>query len=112
MASKVESHLTKKELADWFMDTVQIVFYEMMVSSLSVNFSDLVVMGIKIKLGMNRGKMTTVVGTFNKDAKKFSIGFQKKNEGDTNVVSINQGRIHSWKKQQQQFSYQQHTYPM
>lgn len=47
-----------------------------MMSSVSANFSNLVVVGIKIELGMKNGKMITVVGTSNNNTKKFLRGFQ------------------------------------
>lgn len=56
--------------------------------------------------------MITTVETSNNNARKYSKGFHKKKEGETNVVSANQRRSHSWKKQQQQFAYQQPINPM
>lgn len=82
------------------METVQPMFYERMVSSVSKNFSDLVVVGVKVELGMKNGKMKAAAGTSNNNVKKISGGFQKKKEGEKNIVSIVRGRNHSWKKQQ------------
>lgn len=75
VASQVEPPLTEKELTDWFMDTIHSVFYERMVSSISANFSNLVVMGITIAHGMKNGKMVTTVGTSNNNAEKFPGDF-------------------------------------
>ncbi|XP_050909209.1 uncharacterized protein LOC127122980 [Lathyrus oleraceus] len=79
MASQVEPPLVEKELADWFMDTVQPMFYERMVGSVSASFSDLVVVGIKVELSLKNGKMINAAGTYNNNnAKKFLGNFQKK----------------------------------
>lgn len=51
VASQVEPPLAEKELDDWFMDTIKSMFYKRMVSSVSVNFSDLVTIGIRVELG-------------------------------------------------------------
>ena len=110
MASQVEPPLAEKELADWFMDTVQPMFYERMVGSVSASFSDLVVVGIKVELGLKNGKMISAAGTSNNNnAKKFLGNFQKKRK-EMNVVSSNRGRSQSWRKQQQQFTQQQPAY--
>lgn len=70
------------------MDTVKPMFYEIMVSSVSASFSDLVSVGIKVELRMKNGKMITAAETSNNNARKNSGGFQKKKEGETNVVSV------------------------
>lgn len=76
MASPVEPPLAKKELADWFMDIVQPMFYERMVGSVSACFFDLVVVGVKVELGLKNGKMISVAGTSNNNnAKKFPGNF-------------------------------------
>lgn len=74
------------------MDTVQPAFYEKMIGSVFARFSSLFVMGIRIEQGMKNGKIITIVGTCNNNAKKFSRGFQKKKEGKTNVVSTGKVR--------------------
>lgn len=48
LASQVEPPLAKKELADWFMYTIQPDFYEKMVRNVSLSFFDLVIVGIRI----------------------------------------------------------------
>lgn len=60
------------------MDTIKPMFYERMVSSVSTSFSDLVVVGIKVELGLKNGKMITTTETSSNNVKKFSIGFQRK----------------------------------
>lgn len=83
------------------MDMVQPALYEKMVGNVSLGFSDLVIVGIRIEQGMKNGKIIIVVGTSNNNAKKVPIGFQKMKEGETNVFSAIQGRNCLWKKQQQ-----------
>lgn len=101
MSSQVEPPMAEKELAYWFMDTVQPFFYERMVGSVSTSFSDLVVMGIKVELGLKNAKMINAAGTSNNNnAKKFSENFKKKKERGTNAISSCRGRNHSWRKQQ------------
>ncbi|XP_050896071.1 uncharacterized protein LOC127102780 [Lathyrus oleraceus] len=79
MASQVEPPLAEKELADWFMDIVQPIFFERMVGSVSVSFSDLVAVGIKVELHLKNGKMISAAGTSNNNnAKKFPGNFHKK----------------------------------
>ena len=83
------------------MDTIKPMFYERMVSSVSTSFSDLVVVGIKVELGLKNGKMITTTETYGNNVKKFSEGFQRKKEGETNTMLTSQRRSHSWKKQHQ-----------
>lgn len=79
MASQVEPSLVEKELAGWFIDTVQPMFYERMMGSESASFSDLVAIGIKVELGLKNGKMISAAGTSNNNnAKKFPGNFHKK----------------------------------
>ncbi|XP_050915746.1 uncharacterized protein LOC127130827 [Lathyrus oleraceus] len=101
MASQVEPPLAEKELADWFMDTVQPMFYERMVGRVSACFSNLVAIGVKVELGLKNGKMISTVGTSNNNnAKKFPGNFHNKKEGETNAMSSRRGRSQSWRKQQ------------
>ncbi|KAI5409412.1 hypothetical protein KIW84_055010 [Lathyrus oleraceus] len=79
MASHIEPPLAEKELADWFMDIVQPIFYERLVGRVSASFSDFVAAGIKVELGLKNGKMSSVAGTSNNNnAKKFPEYFMKK----------------------------------
>lgn len=75
MVSQVEPPLAERELAYWFMDTVKPMFYERMVSSISINLSNLVAAGIKVELGWKNGKMRTATERSNNNVKKFSRGF-------------------------------------
>lgn len=78
MDSQVEPPFVEKELAYWFMDTAKPMFYEIMVSSVLACFSDLVVVGIKVELGLKNGKMIITTETSSNNVKKFSGGFQRK----------------------------------
>ncbi|XP_050909945.1 uncharacterized protein LOC127123809 [Lathyrus oleraceus] len=75
VASQVEPPMVEKEVENCFMDTVKPMFYEIIVSSISSTFSDLVVVGIKVELGMKNGKMINVVESSNNNARKLSGGF-------------------------------------
>ena len=71
-----------------FMDTLQPIFYEKMVGSISSGFVDLVTIGEQIEQGLKNGKIVNTVGSpNNNNAKKFPGIFQKKKEGETNAVS-------------------------
>lgn len=109
-ASQVEPPLTEKELADWFVDTVRPEFFERMVGSVNASFSDLVVVGIKVELGLKNGKMIISASNSNNNnnTKKFSSSFHKKKEGETNAVMGSRRKNQSWKKQQS-FAQQQYV---
>ncbi|XP_050897220.1 uncharacterized protein LOC127104046 [Lathyrus oleraceus] len=121
LASQVEPPLAEKETSELFIDTVQPQFYEKMVGSASLVFSELVAIGARVEYGLRNGKLVVVAGTSSASPKKFSEGFPKKKEGETNVVSIGQGRAPPKRRQQQysqqqyvqqHFPYQQHIYPI
>lgn len=57
MASKVRSTLTDTELVDIFKGTLQSLYYEMIVGSLSSKFSDLVIIGERIESGLKTWKI-------------------------------------------------------
>lgn len=101
LASQMEPPLAEKELVELFTDTVQHAFYEKMVGRTSLGFYELVVIGAKIEHGLGNGKIAAVAGTSNNNPKKFSRGFLKKKDSETNVVSSCQGRNQSRRKQHQ-----------
>ncbi|XP_050876089.1 uncharacterized protein LOC127079759 [Lathyrus oleraceus] len=84
MVSQVEPPLSEKELAELFIDTVQPQFYEKMIGSASLGFSELVAIGAHVKYALRNGKLVAVAGTSSANPKKFSGGFPKKKEGETN----------------------------
>ncbi|XP_050889286.1 uncharacterized protein LOC127094502 [Lathyrus oleraceus] len=121
LASQVEPPLAEKELAELLIDTVQLQFYEKMVGSASLGFSELVAIRARVEYGLRNGKLTAVAGTSSPNPKKFSGGFPMKKEGETNDVTIGQGRSPPRRIQQQYssqqyvhqpFPYQQPMYPV
>ncbi|XP_050897461.1 uncharacterized protein LOC127104315 [Lathyrus oleraceus] len=101
LASQVEPPLVEKELAELFIDTVQPQFYEKMVGSASLGFSELVAIGARVEYGVRNGKLAVVAGTSNVNPKKFSGGFPRKKEGETNVMTAGQGRAPPRRRPQQ-----------
>lgn len=65
-----------------------------MVGSASLGFSELINIGAYVEHGLRNGNLVVVVGTSIASPKKFSGGFPKKKEGETNTVSSVQGRGH------------------
>ncbi|XP_050896008.1 uncharacterized protein LOC127102703 [Lathyrus oleraceus] len=121
LASQVEPPLFEKELAELFIDTVQPQFYEKMVGSASLGFSELVAIGARVEYGVRNGKLAAVAGTSNANPKKFSGGFPRKKEGEINVVTAGQGRAPPRRRPQQYppqqyvqqpIPYQQPMYPI
>ncbi|XP_050897366.1 uncharacterized protein LOC127104210 [Lathyrus oleraceus] len=110
LASQVELPLAEKELAELSIDTVQPQFYEKMVGSASLGFSELVAIGARVEYGLRNGKLAAVVGTSNTNPNKFSRGFPRKKEGEINVVTIGHGRYPP-RRRQQQYSPHQYAYP-
>ena len=90
LASQVNPPLGEKELTGMFMDTLQPIFYEKMVGSISSGFADLVTIGERIEQGLKNGKIVNTAGSSNNNAKKFPGIFQKKKEGETNAISGSQ----------------------
>ncbi|XP_050876603.1 uncharacterized protein LOC127080316 [Lathyrus oleraceus] len=91
LEARVQPPLLEKELIDMFMGTLQGPYYEKMVGSTSIGFSDMVVAGERIESGLKSGKISNVVGPSN-GAKKPYVGFAKKKEGETNNTSVARGR--------------------
>ena len=67
----------ERELVDMFMGTLQGPYYDRMVGSTSVGFSELVMAGERIEAGMKMGKIQ-VAGASNGVAKKPFGGFLRK----------------------------------
>ncbi|XP_050889760.1 uncharacterized protein LOC127095058 [Lathyrus oleraceus] len=73
------------------MGTLQGPYYEKMVGSTSIGFSDMVVAEERIESGLKSGKIPNAVGPSN-GAKKPYVDFAKKKEGETNNTSVARGR--------------------
>lgn len=86
LAARVQPPLLENELIDMFMGTLQGPYYEKMVGSTSIGFSDMVVAGERIESGLKSGKIPSVVGT-SSGVKKSYVGFAKK-EGETNITPV------------------------
>ncbi|XP_050889426.1 uncharacterized protein LOC127094663 [Lathyrus oleraceus] len=91
LAARVQPPMLEKELVDMFMGTLQGPYYEKLVGSTSAGFSDLVVVGERIEIGVKAGKILNPVNVAN-GAKKPYSGFPKKKEGETNATSTCKGK--------------------
>lgn len=74
------------------MGTLQGPYLDRMIGISSISFSDLIVIGEKIKNGLKTGKIQGLVAASN-GAKKPYNGFPKKKEGETNVASTSRPHI-------------------
>ncbi|XP_050877425.1 uncharacterized protein LOC127081187 [Lathyrus oleraceus] len=86
ITSRVWPTLSDNELVDIFMGTLQELYFEKMIGSLSTNFADMVTIGERLDSGMKSGKITdtTEPKTTNK---RLHGGFAKKKEGEANAVT-------------------------
>ncbi|RDX66634.1 hypothetical protein CR513_54579, partial [Mucuna pruriens] len=57
LAARIQPPLSMKEMVTMFIDTLYPPFYERMVGNVSSNFSDLVVIELRIEVGMRKGKI-------------------------------------------------------
>ncbi|XP_027368366.1 uncharacterized protein LOC113874337 [Abrus precatorius] len=57
LAAQVEPPLLEKEMVAMFIDTLQSPFYDRMIGSVSSNFSNIVIIGERVKSGMRTGKI-------------------------------------------------------
>lgn len=84
-----------------FIGTLQGLYYDKLVGSMSIRFSDLVITGERIKSGLKSGKIPSVVGP-SSGAKKRYVGFTKKKEGETNNTLVARGRGRTYRPPYQQ----------
>src|SRR3954469_10672049 len=77
--------LLEKELVKMFMATLQGPYYDKMVGSVSLGFSDLVVIGERIEDGIKSGKIQGASSN-SYHSKRPTATFAKKKEGETNAV--------------------------
>lgn len=59
LAARVQPQLMERELVDMFMSTSEGTYYDRMVGSTSVGFSELVMTGERIEAGVKMGKIQT-----------------------------------------------------
>lgn len=77
--------LVNRELIDIFMSTLKVRYYERMTSSVSSDFSNMVIMGERVVEGLKYGKIQGGASSQVRLKKPFN-GY-KKNEGEINVIS-------------------------
>ena len=87
MASRVQPPLLEKALVDMFMGTLQGVYYENMVGSISSGFSDLVTIGERIETGIKSVKIQGGSSNSPFNTKRLVPNFTKRKEGEVNVVA-------------------------
>ncbi|KAK2428440.1 hypothetical protein QL285_026962 [Trifolium repens] len=115
LASQVRPPLLEMELVDMFTNTLQGVYFERMIGSVSSGFSDLVRIGERIESGVRTGKIQASTSSPN-NAKKPVNNFVRKKEGNTNAVAHRQSVMpvqyvpYAAPAQQQQQQYQMSQY--
>ena len=87
MASHVQSPLLENELVDMFMGTLQGLYYEKMVGSISSGFSDLVTIGERIEVEIKSEKIPGGPSNTPYNTKRHAPNFPKRKEGEINVVA-------------------------
>ncbi|KAK2450357.1 hypothetical protein QL285_009479 [Trifolium repens] len=89
LAAQVRPPLLETELVDMFTNTLQGVYFERMIGSVSSGFSDLVRIGERIESGVRTGKIQASASTPS-NTKKPVNNFARKKEGNTNAVAHHQ----------------------
>ena len=87
MEARVKSPLLEKGLVDMFMGTLQGLYYDKMVGSVSSGFSDLVTIGERIEAGIKSGKIQGESYITPYNPKRHVPNFSNKKEGEINVVA-------------------------
>ncbi|XP_050909267.1 uncharacterized protein LOC127123044 [Lathyrus oleraceus] len=87
LVAQVEPLLSEKEMTEIFVDTLKDLLFDRLMSSTVSYFAHLVTIGDLIEKALKDGKIQGTFGASNAP-KKYSGGFQKKKEGDTNVISM------------------------
>ncbi|WJX20399.1 hypothetical protein P8452_09959 [Trifolium repens] len=90
LAAQVRPPLLESELVDIFTNTLQGVYFERMVGSVSFGFSDLVKIGERIENGIKNGKIQATNVNQN-SAKKSASSFPEKKEEEANYVTSKKG---------------------
>ncbi|MCI69388.1 hypothetical protein A2U01_0090650, partial [Trifolium medium] len=76
-----------KELVDTFMSTLQGLYYDKMIGSISSGFFDIVIIGERVEEGVEeRQNKIQDASNGQAGAKKFFNNNQKKKEGEANAV--------------------------
>ena len=87
MPSRVQPPLLEKELVDMFMGTLQGLYYEKMVGSISLGFSDLVTIRERIEIVIKSGKILGGSSNAPYNSKRPASNFPRRKEGEVNVVA-------------------------
>ena len=85
LAAQVQPPLTDKELNKMFLNTLKASYYDRMIGNSNKDFSDVVLAGEMIKVGVKQGKIEA------SEAKK---QFLKRKEGETHVITY-QGKAYN-----------------
>lgn len=70
-----------------FMGTLQTPYLEKMIGSISLVFSDLILIGERIEINMKNEKILGAIGTMSEIKKPYS-NFHKKKEGERNAIAV------------------------
>ncbi|RDX68803.1 hypothetical protein CR513_52167, partial [Mucuna pruriens] len=81
----LNSPFFEKELVTIFINTLQSPFYDRMIGNISSNFSDLVIIGERVKMGARSGKTVQEIAATNTN--KPFIATNKRKEGETDATS-------------------------
>lgn len=86
--------MMERELIDMFMGTLKGSYYDRMVGSTSVGFSELVMAGERIEVGLKMGKIQSAsVGSFTGGSgKKLFSWYPKKKENESSEIYSQRGR--------------------
>lgn len=93
LAARVQPPMLEREIVDMFMSTLQGPYYDRMLGSTSVGFSELVMAGERIEVGLKMGKIqpTSPRSSSSGAVKKPFGGYVKNKEGETSVVYTQRG---------------------
>ncbi|XP_050909007.1 uncharacterized protein LOC127122764 [Lathyrus oleraceus] len=101
LATRVQPSMMERELVDMFMGTQEGMYYDRMGGSTSVGFSELVMAGERIEVGLKLGKIQSANtgSSACRSGKKPFNGHPKKKESESNAVYSHSGRGRIQQKQ-------------
>ncbi|XP_058751635.1 uncharacterized protein LOC131624732, partial [Vicia villosa] len=86
VAAQVIPPMEEKEMTKIFLKTLGPFYYEKMIASAPVDFTEMVGMGVRLEEAVREGRLVRNDNSSG-GAKKYGSSFQKKKESDTNAVS-------------------------
>lgn len=101
--------LVKRGWINLFMSTLQGQYYEILISSVSSNFSNMVIVGKRVEEGLKNGKIQAGSSSQVGAKKTFNNNYKNK-EGETNVISSKKFKGKSPLVPPAQMSYLQYPY--